>query len=138
MVIIAGAVCCCRRCCSITVTVEQAGLKTSADHMFPKCKLNAPRRSCKPHQKVSGTNLSRLQTRDLPTTQHAFLKLQTVIWYLSNRGLGRVSLNGSHAHHSELLQFLVAFDEEGTLPVSCPVAVTFASPTCSKGTQTLA
>ncbi len=38
-------------------------------------------------------------------------------------------------HHSELLQFLVAFDEERTLLVSRPVAVAFASPTCSKGNK---
>lgn len=31
--------------------------------------------------------------------------------------------------HSELLQFLVAFDEERTLPVSCSVAVALAPPT---------
>lgn len=30
--------------------------------------------------------------------------------------------------HSELLEFLVAFDEERTLPISCPVAVALASP----------
>lgn len=31
--------------------------------------------------------------------------------------------------HSELLQFLVSFDEEGTLSVPCPVSIALASPT---------
>lgn len=36
----------------------------------------------------------------------------------------------TQTHHSELLQFLVALDEEGTLLVACPVPVAFTSPAC--------
>lgn len=35
-----------------------------------------------------------------------------------------------NTHHPELLQLLVAFDEERTFPVSRPVAVAFTSPAC--------
>lgn len=38
-------------------------------------------------------------------------------------------------HHSELFQFLVPFDEEGTLSVPCPVTIAFASPTCTSRTS---
>lgn len=55
---------------------------------------------------------------------------------LNNYGWAHFSLNGEQTHHPELLQFLVAFDEERTLPISCPVAVALASPTCSKKQKT--
>lgn len=34
--------------------------------------------------------------------------------------------------YSELLPFLVSFDEEGTLSVPCPVSIALASPTCTR------
>lgn len=44
-------------------------------------------------------------------------------------------MSKQQTHHSELLQFLVAFDEERTFSVSCPVAVAFASPACGGGNK---
>lgn len=52
--------------------------------------------------------------------------------HLNRRGWARPFEGASNTHHPELLQFLVAFDEERTLPVSRPVAVAFTSPTCGE------
>lgn len=123
MVINAVPECCCSGYCSITSTLKQAVwslLPTCVNWMCPDFRLDTT---------LVCYSFNSHTAIPWHSTSAPFIQKGKAVW----NGLSQLwkgSCFSKQTHHSELLQFLVPFDEEGTLFIACSMAITLASPTC--------